>query len=124
MASTETMMEIGSILGTIIAILGAFWKIRRDIKKDKNIQITNIIKEAKELDNTLKIKLEAKIEALRAEFKNMEFNFNKDVSHLRETQTNEMRNLGEKIEALRNELQSQHAQYMQLLTELVKQKPY
>jgi predicted RNase H-like nuclease (RuvC/YqgF family) len=122
MVSTEIIVEIGSVLGAIGTVLGTLWKVRKDLKRDKDAQLASILKEAKELDNTLKIKLEAKIEALRAEFKNMEFNFSKDMSHLKETQSSEMKNLGQKIEALRSELQNQHAQYMQLLTELVKRK--
>lgn len=120
MVSTEIIVEIGSVLGAIGTIMGTLWKVRKDLKRDKDAQLANILKEAKELDNTLKIKLESKIEALRAEFKNMEFNFNKDLSHVKETQANEIKNLGEKIEALRDELQNQHAQLMQLLTELIK----
>jgi hypothetical protein len=41
------------------------------------------------------------------------------LSNIKDTHALELKNLGDKIEALRNDLQNQHAGVLQLLTRLV-----
>lgn len=108
--------------GAIVAI-GSAWltvrKIAKDAKRERKELVAEILQEAKEADTLIKSKLESRIEAIRAELKNLEFNVSKDVEHLRETQKNEMKNLGEKIETLRDELRNKHSELVQLLTAMV-----
>ena len=113
---------IGAASGAITLIGGAYMTIRkiaRDSKGERKELVAEILQQAKEEDSLIKAKLESRLEALRAELKNLEFNINKDVSYLRETQRVDMRNLADKLETLREELRGQHGQLVQLLTTMV-----
>ena len=113
---------IGAVSGAITLIGGAYMTIRkiaRDAKGERKELVAEILQQAKEEDSLIKAKLESRLEALRAELKNLEFNINKDVSYLRETQRVDMRNLADKLETLREELRGQHGQLVQLLTTMV-----
>lgn len=112
-------------LAATITTLGGAWltvrKIAKDLAKSKKEQAKEILQAAKEEDTLLKTKLEARIEGIKAELKNLEFNVNKDISFLKESHSNEIKNLGERIESLRDELKSQHGQLLTLLTKLIDQ---
>lgn len=123
------IMELTDIQSLIpaagaIATLGGAWltirKIAKDAAKQKREQAAEILHAAKEEDSLLKAKLEARIEAVKAQLANLEFNVNKDLEHLKETYSGEIRNLGQKIEELRSELKTQHGQLVTLLTEMIK----
>lgn len=123
------IMDIDNIQSLIpaagaIATLGGAWltirKIAKDAAKQKREQAAEILHAAKEEDALLKAKLEARIEAVKAQLTNLELNVNKDLDHLKETYSGEIRNLGQKIEELRSELKTQHGQLVTLLTEMIK----
>jgi hypothetical protein len=110
------------VTGAISVFCGAWYsvlKILRELHKAKKIETDKIIEECKELDLILKSKLESKINLLEAQLHNLEFNVSKDLSNIKDTHALELKNLGDKIEALRNDLQNQHAGVLQLLTRLV-----
>jgi DNA repair exonuclease SbcCD ATPase subunit len=122
-------MDIDNIQSLIpaagaIATLGGAWltirKIAKDASKQKREQAAEILHAAKEEDALLKAKLEAKIESVKAQLANLESSVNKDLDHLKETYSGEIRNLGQKIEELRSELKTQHGQLVTLLTEMIK----
>ena len=116
-------------LATVIAVSGLIltWqKIVKNIQKSKDerqkeqeTREAKILQTAKEEDSLLKAKLEARIEKIDAQVKNLEFNVNKDIGHLKETYSAEIKVLGEKIEALRDELRNQHSQMVTLLSKLI-----
>jgi hypothetical protein len=105
-------------------VLGTAWitfkKIASDARKSRKEQADEILQVAREEDSLLKAKLESRIESVKAQLSNLELNVNKDMTHLRETYSGEIRNLGEKIEELRSDLKNQHGQLVTLLTEMVK----
>lgn len=106
-------------LGTLVITLQ---KISKNFKKDRDEHAAKILQAAKEEDSLLKAKLEARIERISAEVKNLELSVNKDMDHLKETYSSEIKNLGEKIENLRDELRQQHSGLIELLTKIVGRK--
>lgn len=106
-------------LGTLVVTIQ---KILRNVKKERDEDAAKILQAAKEEDNALKAKLEAKVEAISVKLNNLEMSVEKDMSHLRETYTSEIKNLGEKIENLRDELRQQHSGLIELLSKIVGKK--
>lgn len=118
-------MAITSIGGTLTVFTGliiSWQKIARTSKRSKELQAAKILQEAKEADVLLKTQLEARIEKLESKVENLEENINKDMAHLKETYTAEIKVLGEKIEQLRDELRNQHSQMVTLLSKLIESK--
>jgi septal ring factor EnvC (AmiA/AmiB activator) len=117
-----SLQTIEEVLGIIVA-LGTCWafvrKILKDLKKSRKEEAEGIIKQAREEDSFMRIKLEARLETLKTELRNLEFNVNKDFQHVKESHSNEIKALGEKIEAIREQLNSQHSQLLEFLTKLV-----
>lgn len=117
-----TGVQVASSVGTMIAIgtlILTIQKILRNLKKSKSEHSARILQAAKEEDNQLRIQLESKIELIRSHVENLEANINKDMGHLKETYTSEIKNLGEKIENLRDELRQQHSGLIELLSKIV-----
>jgi hypothetical protein len=114
--------QVSIPVGLVVAVSGlvlTWQKIVKNAKRDREEHAARILQAAKEEDSLLKAKLEARIEKFGAELKNLEFNINKDISHVRESYNTELKNLGEKIENLRTELSNQHSSLLALLTKLV-----
>ena len=95
-------------------------KVSKDARTARQEQANEILKVAREEDEFLKGAMEAKLEAVKSQLANLELNVNKDLEHLKETYSGEIRNLGQKIEDLRSELKNQHGQLVGLLTEMIK----
>jgi len=112
----EALAAIGTALGSAWIFVR---KIVKDLHKARQDQADAIIKQAREEDSLLKLKLEAKIDGLKTELKSLEFNINKDLNFVKQSHTSELKNLGEKIESLRTELSAQHGSLLALLTKLV-----
>lgn len=129
-------IELSTLLamaGAISAIGGAWLTVRKvtkDLKKERDLEAAKILQEAKEAGAKMKAQMEAarakeineisaKITALEARLNNLEDSVIKDFSHMRETFNGEIRNLGEKIEDLRSDLNSQHGQLVALLTKMI-----
>jgi hypothetical protein len=106
-----------------ITTFGGAWltirKIAKDAAKSKKEQAAEILHAAKEEDSLMRAKLEARIESVKAELANLQLNVNKDLSFLKESHSNEIKNLGVRIESLRDELRLQHSQLLSLLTKLI-----
>lgn len=113
-------------LAATITALGGAWltvrKIAKDHDKSRKEQEKDFLRMAKEEDVLMKTKLDARIDGLKAELRNLETSVNKDMDHLKDTYNGEIRNLGQKIEELRSELKNQHGQLVQLLTEMIKKR--
>lgn len=120
--SAEMLMGIG---GGIVTLGTAFLTIKKVLassKRDKELEKAEILREVKEMDSLLKSKLESRLEAIKAELKNLELNVNKDFSYIRESHEGEIKALGEKIENLRSDLSNQHGSLLALLTKLINNK--
>ena len=123
MSNAETLLPLIPFAVTV-TVIGTAWitvkKIARDSQKARKEHADEILQVAREEDALLKAKLEARIESVKAQLSNLELNINKDLTHLKETYSGEIKNLGQKIEDLRSELKNQHGQLVSLLTEMVK----
>lgn len=110
-------------LAGAITVLGTSFltirKIAKDTAKTRKEHAAEILHEAKEQDALIKAKLEARIESLKADLSSLKLSVEKDMEHIKETYTSEIKNLGEKIESLRSELRSQSAGIIELLSKLV-----
>lgn len=111
-----------AVITTISGLVLTWQKISKNAKKDRDEHAAKILQSAKEDDSLLKAKLEARIEKIDLSLKNLEFNVNKDITHLKETYSAEIKVLGEKIETLRDELRNQHSQMVALLSKLIDSK--
>ena len=112
------MLPVGALIGLGTLVL-TYQKIQRNIKKDRDERDAKILQAAKEEDSLIRAKLEARIEKFGVELKNLEFNVSKDVEHVKETYNTELKNLGEKIELLRDELKNQNLSVLNLLSKLI-----
>lgn len=116
---------IFSLAGLITAVGGAWLtisKISKDINKKQEENNNKILKLAKDELLKKEQQLESKIMLLEEKVENLEKNIQKDMDYLKESHSIEIKNLGDKIESLREEIRTQHAGVLQLLTEMVKQK--
>ena len=112
--------------GGLIAALGGLYGAAKrfikhsEAKKAKYRQ--DILDQAKEEAEKVKAALEAKIKALEIEFAVQKQSVSKDLNFFKQTHNAEVKALGEKIEALRQDLQQQHQALIGLLTKLVSNK--
>lgn len=113
-------------LVTISGLIATWQKITRTAKRDREKareeHEAKILQAAKEEDAALKAKVDARIERLEDRLENLQHDMEKDISHLKETYSAEIKVLGEKIEALRDELRNQHSQMVTLLSKLIESK--
>lgn len=122
MIETISMSAIISISALITAVGGAWLtlrKISKDTERQKKVQSAAILQSAKEADAANYVKLDNKIHDLSAELKVFKENSRKDLEHLKETHSGEIKFLGQKIEELRSEVRYQHGQLVSLLTKMI-----
>lgn len=111
-----------STVGIITAVATAWYsiqKIFREYNKNRRLEADKILEEAKEFDKELRIRLEAKIDLLEVRVNNLETSVGKDLTHIKENQANEIRNLASRIDALREELREGNSSLITLLTQIV-----
>jgi hypothetical protein len=96
-----------------------YQKIVKSTKKSREEESAKILQAAKEADSTVKAELESKIEALSAQFVNLKTNIDKDIDYLKESHAMELKNIGQRIEILRDELRNQNASLVNLLSKLI-----
>jgi hypothetical protein len=115
-----TMVEA---LGSLVAVIGGLYTTYRHISLSLKIKKENekqaILDEAKTELDKVSIELNEKIKDLEIELALAKENITKDFVHMKEIYSAEINELGSKIEALRQDLQSQHSQMIELLTRLV-----
>jgi putative protein kinase ArgK-like GTPase of G3E family len=115
----NTIITIAEGLSGIVGFLAAIAKVIKETKKAKKEEANRIIEECKELDLVVKDKLEAKISVLENKIHALESDVAKDFDNLKETHAIELKNLSERIELLRLDLNTQHSQIIGLLTKLI-----
>jgi hypothetical protein len=111
-----------SLIVVMSGLVYTWTKIYRNVKKGQAEHSAKILQEAKEADAVIRAELEAKIEALSVKFTNLEVNIGKDIVYLKEAHAVELKNIGEKIELLRQELRAQNAGVLDLLSKIVSKK--
>lgn len=125
MLETIDLTTIGSIAAAFTAIGGAWLTLRRINRysdKQKKDQRESVLKEAKEYDLQLRMKIDNKIHDLEIQLEVMRETHEKDLTHLRETYNGEIKFLGQKIESLREEVRLQHTQLVQLLSKMIERQ--
>jgi hypothetical protein len=119
-------MDLNTDIGIgagVVTVLGSVWQLYRHIsfkqtlKKDR--ERGAILAEAKAELSRVENDLNEKIKVLEIELAVQKDNVSKDLSHLKEVYNAEIKVLGEKIDLLRQDLQSQHSSMVALLTKLV-----
>lgn len=108
--------------GAITAISGLYAAARHlryniQAKKDKERQA--ILAIAEEQINKIAFEFEEKIKNIKNDLENHKVNVSKDFGFLKETYSSEVKNLGEKIEIIRDQLSQQHGQLVALLTRMI-----
>lgn len=116
------LMQVAEVIVGLGGAILTIQKIGKNLQRSKEAYADEILKEAKEEIALLKAKLESRIEATRSELKSLEFNISKDISHIKEAYTSEIKNLGEKIELIREQLNAQHTQLLEFLTKLIEKQ--
>lgn len=109
-------------LGVVSAIATAWYtilEVKKQLHKAKKAAAEEILEEAKEQTELVKIKLESKINSLEYEIHSLKSNLEKDIANLKENHSLELKNLSERVELLRTDLQTQHSQILNLLAQLV-----
>jgi len=114
-----SILQLSEIIGSVGGAVLIIQKVLKNIQRSKESYANQILKDAKEEMSLVKSKLESRIEATRAELKSLEFNVSRDMMHMKEQYSSEIRNLGEKLELLRIEIREQHTGILALLTRLV-----
>jgi len=120
--SLGTLVGAAGVISALCAPIIALRSLQKSIRKEKEEEAAKILQAAKEADNAAKAELEAKIHELEGKLANLKESVEKDIEHLKETYNGEIRNLGEKIEELRSDLNQQHGHLVQLLTKLIEHR--
>jgi septal ring factor EnvC (AmiA/AmiB activator) len=121
LVNLNTMIPIGSIIA-VGALVVTLQKIAKNFKKDQKEHAADILNAAKEADLLIKTQLEDKIKALKVELDNLGQSVEKDLEFTKANHNSEIKNLGEKIEALRQQLHEQHSSLVNLLSKLIDNK--
>ena len=113
---------IMSAVGALTA-LGTAWltlaKISKAHHDAKALAKAEILQAAKEEVAMLKREIEAKFMLIENKIEQVKESTEQDFEHLKETHGNEMDNLSEKLELLRDDLKNQHSQIMALMGNLL-----
>jgi ferritin-like protein len=115
-----TLVEASA--GAVTALSGTYaaWRhVRYSIQGKKDKERQAILSKAKEEIAKVEAKLEDKIKQIEIELENHKTNISKDFGFLKETYSSEVKNLGDKIETVREQLSQQHSQLITLLTRLI-----
>ena len=115
----DAFKALAEPIATISGAVYALYKVSAKLKKDREHESAKIIQEAKEEASRVKSEIDNDLNALKTELATLKTSVEKDFQHAKETHDNEIKNLGEKIEALREELRTQHGQLVGLLSKLI-----
>jgi chromosome segregation ATPase len=116
---TSNIIPLAGAIITIGTAILTIQKVTRNVNKSKAEHAEEIRKSVQDQITLEKIKLESRIEVLEKDLKNLEDNVGKDLEHVKEAYRSEMKALGDKIEDLRSQIQQQHSQLLQFLSNLL-----
>jgi hypothetical protein len=111
-AIASTLVAAGGIYSGVRSLLSAY-------RRKKSVYRQAILDEAQQHAELMKIELEAKIKSALDEIQNIKNSVEGDLSNLKNNHSIELKNLGEKVQLLREELQDQSRGILALLTKLV-----
>lgn len=119
-------IDLSSALGTAAAaipVLGGvyagFRHVKYSLKAKKDAERAAILAEANLEMRKIRKELEEKIQRLEEEVQIQKDNISRDLAHMRELYSADIKTLSEKIDDLRQNLQDQHQNMVALLTKLV-----
>ena len=116
------LSTLASVAVVVSTVAGAYLKVRKitkDHQKDRKVEAAAILQRAKEEDAKVKADMEAKIESLNTKLNSIHLSVEKDIAYIKESHSNELNALSEKIETLRDELRNQHNNLVTLVTKLI-----
>lgn len=114
----QLLIALSTLLGLYVSVSRLKAGFKQELAEETEKAI-DLVKATGQTDVAI---LKGQIENLTREITRLEDSFKKDVSHIRETYNSEIRNLGHKIEELREEVRGQHSQLVTLLTKLVSER--
>jgi len=119
----STLFEGAGGAITAVGGLWAGWRhVRYGMADKKEKYKAAIVAEAREEMAKIESKMNVRINSLEVELSNQKDNMVRDLGHMKEVYNAEIKTLGEKIDALRSDLQDQHQSMVNLLTRLVNSK--
>ena len=116
------IIQIALAASTLAGLYVSVGQLKSGFKKELEDETAKALDLVKATSQTDVVMLKGQIDNLAKEINRLEDSFQKDVSHIRETYNSEIRNLGHKIEELREEVRGQHSQLVTLLTKLVSER--
>ena len=115
----QNILSISVAVTTIGGAIITIRKIARDAEKSKKEHKADIMQSTKEEIAMVRAELESEIKAVQVDLDNLKSSVSKDLQFIKESHSSEIKHLGEKIEALREQLNSQHTQLIDFLTKLI-----
>lgn len=115
----------GPAAGAVVALatgLSVFFKLKSNLDKIVDDRVRQALSEMLDGKDKTEISLGFKIEQTIKEISNLEKKIDKDILNVKEIYNSEIRSLGEKIESLRDQMQNQHKQMIELLSKMISDK--
>jgi hypothetical protein len=117
------------ILGTVLTALGSiaglwltFIQIKKKVAEEFQSKVNSAIDTAAKAGEHQADLLRRELELLDGKIQSLESSFAKDVEHIKSTYNNEIKNLAERIDVLRDEVRGQHSQLVGILTKMLNDK--
>lgn len=114
----QVLIALGTIATGFITVQKAVINAKKEREEENSKTLNLALMEIQRHVETLELKIKASID----ENENLRESVNKEFGYVKATYNNEIKNLGEKIEGLREEVRGQHAQLVALLTTMVSER--
>jgi len=118
MESSMIGAVIGAI-GTLLTVAVSLSKLKSSFQKEINDKIIAEVANARTIAESDLKAVDLKLDALTRDIANLEKKVDKDIDHVKAIYNSEIKQLAEKIESLREDVQKQHQQLVSLLTKLI-----
>lgn len=118
-ADSALIGQIIISLGSIASVFLTAQKLIRHLKSEKEKEIEQVLEKAMAELQKEKTLLEMKIQACFDENERLRESLEKEIEFTRSSYEMEVKNLGEKIESLKEEVRSQNTQILNLLAKLI-----
>lgn len=126
MLEHQLLIHLAVTISTIAGAIVAIQKVIKNSRVERNASVEEkekesekILTQAREEMQLIKLQFEAEVKALKVDLKSLESGTLKDIQYIKESQESEIKNLGEKIQDLRDQLNSHHTQILSLLEKLI-----
>lgn len=118
-ADSALIGQIIISLGSIASVFLTAQKLIRHLKSEKEKEIEQVLEKAMAELQKEKTLLEMKIQACFDENERLRESLEKEIEFTRSSYEMEVKNLGDKIESLKEEVRSQNTQILNLLAKLI-----